>query len=148
MNWNNNRKGKSAALIARWTIHSYGCLNRDSLMLLKRLALQRWNGWNSIEFSRINVFIAAWKNVLEIRIKYRKKGIDKLPWLQNCLLITQFQVYLATRSGSWVMNRVWDKGEPTDLVYLNRYLFLFFHFFDFWPTISGRVKDEKNSLLF
>lgn len=30
------------------------------------------------------------------------------------------KVYLATRSGSWVMNRVWDRGEPADLVYLSR----------------------------
>ncbi|VDK58429.1 unnamed protein product, partial [Cylicostephanus goldi] len=31
------------------------------------------------------------------------------------------KVYLATRSGSWVMNRVWDGGEPADLAYLSRF---------------------------
>ncbi|GMT04950.1 hypothetical protein PENTCL1PPCAC_27124, partial [Pristionchus entomophagus] len=41
------------------------------------------------------------------------------------------KVYLATRSGSWVMNRVWDKGEPTDLVYLNRFMFTFKMVFPF-----------------
>ncbi|KAI1716036.1 flavin-binding monooxygenase-like domain-containing protein [Ditylenchus destructor] len=33
------------------------------------------------------------------------------------------KVYLSTRSGSWVMNRVWDKGEPSDLLLLNRFTF-------------------------
>ncbi|KAL6722866.1 hypothetical protein Aduo_017944 [Ancylostoma duodenale] len=33
------------------------------------------------------------------------------------------KVYLATRSGSWVMNRVWDGGEPADLAYLSRFMF-------------------------
>uniref|UniRef100_A0A914CUQ2 Flavin-containing monooxygenase n=1 Tax=Acrobeloides nanus TaxID=290746 RepID=A0A914CUQ2_9BILA len=32
-------------------------------------------------------------------------------------------VYLSTRSGSWVINRVWDHGEPSDLAYLNRFTF-------------------------
>ncbi|VDL72517.1 unnamed protein product [Nippostrongylus brasiliensis] len=32
-------------------------------------------------------------------------------------------VYLATRSGSWVMNRVWDGGEPADLAFLSRFMF-------------------------
>uniref|UniRef100_A0A7E4V9K5 Flavin-containing monooxygenase n=1 Tax=Panagrellus redivivus TaxID=6233 RepID=A0A7E4V9K5_PANRE len=31
------------------------------------------------------------------------------------------QVHLSTRSGSWVINRVWDHGEPSDLAYLNRF---------------------------
>uniref|UniRef100_A0A0K0FIF5 Flavin-containing monooxygenase n=1 Tax=Strongyloides venezuelensis TaxID=75913 RepID=A0A0K0FIF5_STRVS len=30
-------------------------------------------------------------------------------------------VYLSTRSGSWIINRVFDKGEPSDQVYLNRF---------------------------
>lgn len=33
------------------------------------------------------------------------------------------RVYLSTRSGSWIMNRVWDYGEPSDLVLLNRFTF-------------------------
>uniref|UniRef100_A0A183BS14 Flavin-containing monooxygenase n=1 Tax=Globodera pallida TaxID=36090 RepID=A0A183BS14_GLOPA len=33
------------------------------------------------------------------------------------------QVYLATRTGSWVINRVWEKGHPTDAVLLNRFAF-------------------------
>uniref|UniRef100_A0AC35UA68 Flavin-containing monooxygenase n=1 Tax=Rhabditophanes sp. KR3021 TaxID=114890 RepID=A0AC35UA68_9BILA len=31
------------------------------------------------------------------------------------------KVYLSTRSGSWIMNRVADGGEPSDQVYLNRF---------------------------
>uniref|UniRef100_A0A1I7XX52 Flavin-containing monooxygenase n=1 Tax=Steinernema glaseri TaxID=37863 RepID=A0A1I7XX52_9BILA len=31
------------------------------------------------------------------------------------------KVYLSTRSGSWIMNRVWDCGEPSDLAFLNRF---------------------------
>ncbi|KAE9555400.1 hypothetical protein FO519_001412 [Halicephalobus sp. NKZ332] len=30
------------------------------------------------------------------------------------------KVWLSTRSGSWVINRVWDYGEPSDLAYINR----------------------------
>ncbi|CAD5234566.1 unnamed protein product [Bursaphelenchus xylophilus] len=33
------------------------------------------------------------------------------------------KVYLSTRSGSWIMNRVWDYGEPSDLALLNRFTF-------------------------
>ncbi|KJH42438.1 Flavin-binding monooxygenase-like protein [Dictyocaulus viviparus] len=33
------------------------------------------------------------------------------------------KVYLATRSGSWIMNRVWDGGEPADLAFLSRFMF-------------------------
>lgn len=36
------------------------------------------------------------------------------------VIASPVQVYLATRSGSWVMNRVWDGGEPADLAYLSR----------------------------
>jgi dimethylaniline monooxygenase (N-oxide forming) len=32
-----------------------------------------------------------------------------------------FQVYLSTRTGTWVMNRVFDYGEPSDLAYINRF---------------------------
>ncbi|KAK6043593.1 Flavin-binding monooxygenase-like protein [Cooperia oncophora] len=35
------------------------------------------------------------------------------------------KVYLATRSGSWVMNRVWDCGEPVDLAILSRFIYGF-----------------------
>ncbi|NXX40921.1 FMO3 monooxygenase, partial [Tricholaema leucomelas] len=31
------------------------------------------------------------------------------------------QVYLSTRSGSWVMRRVWDKGYPWDMVVITRF---------------------------
>ncbi|XP_030061372.1 dimethylaniline monooxygenase [N-oxide-forming] 3 [Microcaecilia unicolor] len=34
---------------------------------------------------------------------------------------TAAQVYLSTRSGNWVMSRVWDSGYPWDMVYLTRY---------------------------
>ncbi|KAL3078235.1 hypothetical protein niasHS_012122 [Heterodera schachtii] len=33
------------------------------------------------------------------------------------------KVYLSTRTGSWVINRVWEKGHPTDAVLLNRFAF-------------------------
>ncbi|KHN82777.1 Dimethylaniline monooxygenase [N-oxide-forming] 5 [Toxocara canis] len=33
------------------------------------------------------------------------------------------KVYLATRTGSWVMNRIWRDGEPADLVFINRFAF-------------------------
>ncbi|KAE9414131.1 hypothetical protein Angca_010015, partial [Angiostrongylus cantonensis] len=33
------------------------------------------------------------------------------------------KVYLATRSGSWIMNRVWDGGEPVDMALLSRFMF-------------------------
>ncbi|KAJ1349030.1 hypothetical protein KIN20_004472 [Parelaphostrongylus tenuis] len=32
------------------------------------------------------------------------------------------KIYLATRSGSWIMNRVWDRGEPVDLALLSRFM--------------------------
>jgi len=32
-------------------------------------------------------------------------------------------VHLSTRTGSWILNRVWDRGEPSDLVFLNRFTF-------------------------
>ncbi|KAK0400447.1 hypothetical protein QR680_015248 [Steinernema hermaphroditum] len=35
------------------------------------------------------------------------------------------KVYLSTRSGSWIMNRVWDCGEPSDLAFLNRFSYFF-----------------------
>ncbi|XP_060088582.1 flavin-containing monooxygenase 3-like [Heteronotia binoei] len=31
------------------------------------------------------------------------------------------QVYLSSRSGSWVMSRVWEKGYPWDMVIINRF---------------------------
>ncbi|XP_069497357.1 flavin-containing monooxygenase 3-like [Ambystoma mexicanum] len=37
------------------------------------------------------------------------------------LSLTAEQVYLSTRSGSWVMGRVWDDGYPWDMMYLTRY---------------------------
>ncbi|VDM75389.1 unnamed protein product [Strongylus vulgaris] len=42
------------------------------------------------------------------------------------------KVYLATRSGSWVMNRVWDGGEPADLAYLSRFMFFLKHITPWW----------------
>ncbi|KAL8177982.1 UNVERIFIED_CONTAM: Cyclopentanone 1,2-monooxygenase (CPMO) [Gekko kuhli] len=38
---------------------------------------------------------------------------------------TASQVFLSTRRGAWVMNRVWDGGEPQDLI-LNRRIFYSF----------------------
>ncbi|TKR72296.1 hypothetical protein L596_019768 [Steinernema carpocapsae] len=35
------------------------------------------------------------------------------------------KVFLSTRSGSWIMNRVWDCGEPSDLAFLNRFTYFF-----------------------
>ncbi|XP_037681297.1 putative dimethylaniline monooxygenase [N-oxide-forming] 6 [Choloepus didactylus] len=32
------------------------------------------------------------------------------------------QVIISTRSGSWVMSRVWDDGYPWDMVYITRYV--------------------------
>ncbi|MEE6496141.1 hypothetical protein FKM82_002239 [Ascaphus truei] len=34
---------------------------------------------------------------------------------------TAEKVCLSTRSGSWIMSRVWDKGYPWDMVYLTRF---------------------------
>ncbi|XP_029474475.1 dimethylaniline monooxygenase [N-oxide-forming] 3-like isoform X2 [Rhinatrema bivittatum] len=34
---------------------------------------------------------------------------------------TAEQVFLSTRSGNWVMSRVWDNGYPWDMVYVTRY---------------------------
>ncbi|XP_053325573.1 flavin-containing monooxygenase 3-like [Spea bombifrons] len=34
---------------------------------------------------------------------------------------TAEKVWLSTRSGSWIMSRVWDNGYPWDMVYLTRY---------------------------
>ncbi|XP_053549200.1 flavin-containing monooxygenase 3-like [Bombina bombina] len=34
---------------------------------------------------------------------------------------TAEKVYLSTRSGAWIMSRVWDNGYPWDMVYLTRY---------------------------
>ncbi|XP_054837409.1 flavin-containing monooxygenase 3-like [Eublepharis macularius] len=34
---------------------------------------------------------------------------------------TASQVYLSSRSGSWVMSRVWDNGYPWDMVTINRF---------------------------
>ncbi|XP_075689442.1 flavin-containing monooxygenase 3-like [Rhinoderma darwinii] len=34
---------------------------------------------------------------------------------------TAKKVVLSTRSGSWIMSRVWDNGYPWDMVYLTRY---------------------------
>lgn len=31
------------------------------------------------------------------------------------------QVIISTRSGSWVMSRVWDDGYPWDMVYVTRF---------------------------
>uniref|UniRef100_A0A0R3RRI2 Flavin-containing monooxygenase n=1 Tax=Elaeophora elaphi TaxID=1147741 RepID=A0A0R3RRI2_9BILA len=33
------------------------------------------------------------------------------------------EVYLSTRSGSWVLRRVWDGGEPIDSVFVNRFMY-------------------------
>ncbi|KAJ1172150.1 hypothetical protein NDU88_004000 [Pleurodeles waltl] len=44
-------------------------------------------------------------------------GADIATELSN----TAEQVYLSTRSGSWIMTRVWDGGYPWDMVYLTRY---------------------------
>ncbi|VDK82540.1 unnamed protein product [Litomosoides sigmodontis] len=32
------------------------------------------------------------------------------------------EVYLSTRTGSWILKRTWDKGEPIDIVFVNRYM--------------------------
>ncbi|KAM4722713.1 flavin-containing monooxygenase 3-like [Rhinophrynus dorsalis] len=34
---------------------------------------------------------------------------------------TASKVWLSTRSGAWIMSRVWDNGYPWDMVYLTRY---------------------------
>ncbi|XP_006017819.2 dimethylaniline monooxygenase [N-oxide-forming] 3 isoform X1 [Alligator sinensis] len=34
---------------------------------------------------------------------------------------TASQVYLSSRSGSWVMSRVWDNGYPWDMLYVTRF---------------------------
>ncbi|EFO17427.2 hypothetical protein LOAG_11072 [Loa loa] len=32
------------------------------------------------------------------------------------------EVYISTRTGTWVLKRIWDKGEPIDFVFVNRYM--------------------------
>ncbi|XP_074078092.1 putative dimethylaniline monooxygenase [N-oxide-forming] 6 isoform X2 [Macrotis lagotis] len=34
---------------------------------------------------------------------------------------TASQVFISTRSGSWIMSRVWDDGYPWDMVYITRF---------------------------
>lgn len=51
------------------------------------------------------------------------------------------KVYLATRSGSWVMNRVWDGGEPADLAYLSRLMFDLKRTLPFW--FQNAVLERK-----
>ncbi|VDM92236.1 unnamed protein product [Onchocerca ochengi] len=33
------------------------------------------------------------------------------------------EVYLSTRSGTWVLSRIWDKGEPADSIFINRFMY-------------------------
>uniref|UniRef100_A0A0N4Z0S2 Flavin-containing monooxygenase n=1 Tax=Parastrongyloides trichosuri TaxID=131310 RepID=A0A0N4Z0S2_PARTI len=50
-------------------------------------------------------------------------------------------VYLSTRSGTWVINRVFDQGEPSDQVYLNRFNY---HLRKFLPSsIENSVLERK-----
>lgn len=39
---------------------------------------------------------------------------------QPCLIIPP-QVYLSSRSGSWVMSRVWNFGYPWDMLLITRF---------------------------
>lgn len=42
----------------------------------------------------------------------------------NCLLIVVFsQVYLSTRRGAWILNRVGENGIPVDMVW-NRFVYM------------------------
>ncbi|CAI4229332.1 unnamed protein product [Auanema sp. JU1783] len=54
------------------------------------------------------------------------------------------KVYLSTRSGSWVMNRVWDEGEPTDLIYLSRFMFGLKHTTP-WSIRNWALERKLNS---
>ncbi|XP_065791753.1 putative dimethylaniline monooxygenase [N-oxide-forming] 6 isoform X1 [Muntiacus reevesi] len=40
---------------------------------------------------------------------------------KNLLRYIQFEVIISTRSGSWVMSRVWDDGYPWDMLYVTRF---------------------------
>ena len=36
-------------------------------------------------------------------------------------IVSPIQVIISTRSGSWVMSRVWNDGYPWDMVYVTRF---------------------------
>lgn len=49
------------------------------------------------------------------------RGLQPLQEGQVTPTSLSFQVYLSTRSGSWVMRRVWDNGYPWDMVVITRF---------------------------
>ncbi|PAV60883.1 hypothetical protein WR25_17136 [Diploscapter pachys] len=53
------------------------------------------------------------------------------------------QVYLSTRSGAWVINRVWQYGEPTDLNYLTRAAFAFKKIIP-WKVLCSAMEKKVN----
>ncbi|KAI4563062.1 hypothetical protein MJT46_010671 [Ovis ammon polii x Ovis aries] len=40
---------------------------------------------------------------------------------KNLLKYIQFKVIISSRSGSWVMSRVWDEGYPWDMLFITRF---------------------------
>ncbi|KAL1254517.1 hypothetical protein QQF64_016746 [Cirrhinus molitorella] len=52
------------------------------------------------------------------------------------------QVYLSTRKGSWILNRVGDRGVPLDMMFINRALMRFFE----WLPIGFRNNLGENRL--
>lgn len=51
------------------------------------------------------------------------------------------KVYLATRSGSWIINRVWNFGEPSDLALLNRFISFTKKITPKW--LQNRIMEDK-----
>ncbi|XP_072504766.1 flavin-containing monooxygenase 3 [Notamacropus eugenii] len=67
---------------------------------------------------------------------------------------TAAQVVISSRSGSWVMSRVWDDGYPWDMVYINRFdsflrqnLPTFFADWWYMKKMNGKFKHENYGLM-
>ncbi|KAI6191502.1 hypothetical protein M3Y97_00235200 [Aphelenchoides bicaudatus] len=51
------------------------------------------------------------------------------------------KVYLATRSGSWIINRVWNYGEPSDLALLSRFNYFIKNVSPKW--LQNKILEDK-----
>uniref|UniRef100_A0A7N4PJY8 Dimethylaniline monooxygenase [N-oxide-forming] 3 n=1 Tax=Sarcophilus harrisii TaxID=9305 RepID=A0A7N4PJY8_SARHA len=67
---------------------------------------------------------------------------------------TAAQVIISSRSGSWIMSRVWDDGFPWDMVFLNRFdnfvrnnLPTFISDWCYVKKMNGRFKHENYGLM-
>ncbi|KAL4218994.1 Cyclopentanone 1 [Mactra antiquata] len=53
------------------------------------------------------------------------------------------QVYLSTRRGSWILNRVSDRGLPVDMLNLNRFFTLLQYLFPVWANTFMEFKLNR-----